>query len=306
MRIIFAGTPVNAAKTLEALLAANHDVVGVLTRIDAPTGRSGALTESPVAIVAMTHNLPLLKSNVPDKEVGDWIAALKPDLGIIVAYGSILKTKILEIPAKGWLNVHYSMLPKYPGASPVQQAILEGESTTGVTVFQLDEGVDSGPVLSQALVDLEPDATSGSALELLTVVGSKLLIDTLDSLDTYLEAKTFQDTNITYPLTHKITRALARIEFDKPAIQIVNLVRAMNPEPVAWFEFESQPIRVLVAAISETPSLSTGVAVLADGELIVGSADKAVTLLTVQPAGKKPMPGADWFRGLRRDSLSLT
>ena len=306
MRIIFAGTPVNAAKTLEALLAANHDVVGVLTRIDAPTGRSGALTESPVAIVAMTHNLPLLKSNVPDKEVGDWIAALKPDLGIIVAYGSILKTKILEIPAKGWLNVHYSMLPKYPGASPVQQAILEGESTTGVTVFQLDEGVDSGPVLSQALVDLAPDATSGSALELLTVVGSKLLIDTLDSLDTYLEAKTFQDTNITYRLTHKITRAFARIEFDKPAIQIVNLVRAMNPEPVAWFEFESQPIRVLVAAISETPSLSTGVAVLADGELIVGSADKAVTLLTVQPAGKKPMPGADWFRGLRRDSLSLT
>lgn len=306
MRIIFAGTPVNAAKTLEALLAANHDVVGVLTRIDAPTGRSGALTESPVAIVAMTHNLPLLKSNVPDKEVGDWIAALKPDLGIIVAYGSILKTKILEIPAKGWLNVHYSMLPKYPGASPVQQAILEGESTTGVTVFQLDEGVDSGPVLSQALVDLEPDATSGSALELLTVVGSKLLIDTLDSLDTYLEAKTFQDTNITYPLTHKITRAFARIEFDKSAIHIVNLVRAMNPEPVAWFEFESQPIRVLVAAISETPSLSTGVAVLADGELIVGSADKAVTLLTVQPAGKKPMPGADWFRGLRRDSLSLT
>ena len=306
MRIIFAGTPVNAAKTLEALLAANHDVVGVLTRIDAPTGRSGALTESPVAIVAMTHNLPLLKSNVPDKEVGDWIAALKPDLGIIVAYGSILKTKILEIPAKGWLNVHYSMLPKYPGASPVQQAILEGESTTGVTVFQLDEGVDSGPVVSQAFVDLEPDATSGSALELLTVVGSKLLIDTLDSLDTYLEAKTFQDTNITYPLTHKITRAFARIEFDKSAIHIVNLVRAMNPEPVAWFEFESQPIRVLVAAISETPSLSTGVAVLADGELIVGSADKAVTLLTVQPAGKKPMPGADWFRGLRRDSLSLT
>jgi methionyl-tRNA formyltransferase len=306
LRIIFAGTPANAARTLEALLAANHDVVGVLTRIDAPTGRSGALTESPVAVVAMTHNLPLLKSNVPDKEVGDWIAALKPDLGIIVAYGSILKTKILEIPAKGWLNVHYSMLPKYPGASPVQQAILEGESTTGVTVFQLDEGVDSGPVLSQALVDLAPDATSGSALELLTVVGSKLLIDTLDSLDTHLEAKRFQDTNITHPLTHKITRAFARIEFDKPAIQIVNLVRAMNPEPAAWFELESQPIRVLVAAISETPGLSAGLAVLAGGELVVGSADKAVTLITVQPAGKKPMPGADWFRGLRRDSLSLT
>ena len=306
MRIIFAGTPTNAAKTLEALVAANHEVVGVLTRMDAPTGRSGALTETPVATVATNHDFPLLKSNLPDSHVPEWIAGLKPDIGIIVAYGAILKTNLLEIPTKGWLNVHYSLLPKYPGASPVQQALLEGDSATGVTVFQLDEGVDSGPILTQASVVLDPAVASGSVLEQLTVIGSDLLLRTLEKLDDYLETKTSQDKNLKTPVTRKISRAMARIEFGMPALRIVNLVRAMNPEPVAWFEFEDQPVRVLESAISDIPGLSEGVAVLSEGELVVGSSDRAVILRTVQPAGKKPMSGADWFRGLRRDSLSLT
>ena len=306
MRIIFAGTPANAAKTLEALLEANHEVVGVLTRIDAPTGRSGTLTESDVALVASEHGLPLHKSNLPDSRTSEWLAGLEPDLGIIVAYGSILKRNLLEIPAHGWLNVHYSLLPKHPGASPVQQALLEGESTTGVTVFQLDEGVDSGPIVAQATVEIAPDATAGSVLEGLTLVGSDLLIDTLANLESHLGAKITQDRVSKHPVTRKISRAMARIEFGTPASKIVNLVRAMNPEPVAWFEFESQPIRVLESAISEIAGLPVGVASLVDGELLVGSLDVAVVLRTVQPAGKKPMAGADWFRGLRRDSLTLT
>ena len=305
MRIIFAGTPTNAAETLDTLLAANHEVVGVLTRMDAPIGRSGTLTESPVAAVANKHGLPLLKSNLPDSQVSEWIAGFKPDLGIIVAYGSILRTDLLAIPAKGWLNVHYSLLPKYPGASPVQHALLEGDSTTGVTVFQLDEGVDSGPILSQASVDLDAKATAGAVLQLLTGVGADLLLNTLENLDDYLATKTLQDLSLKHPVTRKITRAMARISFGMPASSIVNLVRAMNPEPVAWFEFEAQPVRVLESDISDFPGLSEGVAVLADGELVVGSSDKAVVLRTVQPAGKNPMSGADWFRGLRRDSLSL-
>ena len=306
MRIIFAGTPANAAKTLEALLEAKHEVVGVLTRIDAPTGRSGTLTESDVALVASEHGLPLHKSNLPDSGTSEWLAGLEPDLGIIVAYGSILKRNLLEIPAHGWLNVHYSLLPKYPGASPVQQALLEGDSTTGVTVFQLDEGVDSGPIVAQATVQIAPDASAGSVLEDLTLVGSDLLIDTLANLGSRLGAKTAQDRVSKHPVTRKISRAMARIEFGTPASKIVNLVRAMNPEPVAWFEFESQPIRVLESAISEIAGLPVGVASLVDGELLVGSLDVAVVLRTVQPAGKKPMAGADWFRGLRRDSLTLT
>jgi methionyl-tRNA formyltransferase len=306
LRIIFAGTPANAARTLEALLEANHEVVGVLTRIDAPTGRRGTLTESDVALVAREHGLPLHKSNLPDSRTNEWVAGLKPDLGIIVAYGSILKRNLLEVPAHGWLNVHYSLLPKYPGASPVQQALLEGESTTGVTVFQLDEGVDSGPIVAQATVEIAPDATAGSVLEGLTLVGSDLLMDTLANLYSHLEVKTEQDTVSKHPVTRKISRAMAKIEFGSSASKIVNLVRAMNPEPVAWFEFESKPIRVLESAISEIAGLPEGVASLVDGELLVGSLDLAVVLITVQPAGKKPMAGADWFRGLRRDSLTLT
>ncbi|KGA21767.1 hypothetical protein GM51_0105 [freshwater metagenome] len=306
MRIIFAGTPANAAKTLEALLEANNEVVGVLTRIDAPTGRSGKLTESDVALIASEHGLPLHKSNLPDSRTSEWLAGLKPDLGVIVAYGSILKRNLLEIPSHGWLNVHYSILPKYPGASPVQQALLEGDSTTGVTVFQLDEGVDSGPIVSQATVEIAPDATAGSVLEGLTLVGSDLLIETLANLEVNLAAKIAQDTSSKHPVTRKISRAKAKIDFGAPASKIVNLVRAMNPEPVAWFEFESQPIRVLESAITEIADLPVGVASFVDGELVVGALDMAVALRTVQPAGKKPMAGADWFRGLRRDSLTLT
>jgi methionyl-tRNA formyltransferase len=306
LRIIFAGTPANAAKTLEALLEANHEVVGVLTRIDAPTGRSGTLTESDVALVASEHGLPVHKSNLPDSRTSEWLAGLEPDLGIIVAYGSILKRNLLEIPAHGWLNVHYSLLPKYPGASPVQHVLLEGETTTGVTVFQLDEGVDSGPIVAQATVEIAPDATAGSVLEGLALVGSDLLIETLANLESRLGAKTAQDRVSKHPVTRKISRAMARIEFSTTASKIVNLVRAMNPEPVAWFEFESQPIRVLESAISEIAGLPVGVASLVDGELLVGSLDVAVVLRTIQPAGRKPMAGADWFRGLRRDSLTLT
>jgi methionyl-tRNA formyltransferase len=250
--------------------------------------------------------LELLKSNQPDTEVAQWISSLNPDLGVIVAYGSILKANLLQIPSKGWLNVHYSLLPKYPGASPVQQALLEGESTTGVTVFQLDEGVDSGPILNQLSSEISPEATAGSLLEELTVVGSDLLLATLEDLDSYIQKKSGQEPNPSQPVTRKITRALAKIDFALPARRIVNLVRAMNPEPVAWFEFESQPVRVLEASMAEIPVLAAGVAVLSNGELVVGSSDEAVILRTIQPAGKKPMSGADWFRGLRRDSLSLT
>jgi len=213
---------------------------------------------------------------------------------------------LLEIPQKGWLNVHYSLLPKYPGASPVQQTLLEGDSTTGVTVFQLDEGVDSGPILAQSMTQISSDATAGSLLEKLTAAGAELLVRTLEDLDPYIENKTLQEHDSTEPLTRKLTRASAKIGFDLPAHAIVNLVRAMNPEPVAWFELESQPVRVLEASIAEVSGMLPGVAVLVDGDLVVGASEKAVILRTVQPAGKRPMLGADWFRGLHRDSLSLT
>ena len=306
MRIVFAGTPINAAKTLKALVAAGNTIVGVLTRADAPTGRSGTVTESPVAAVASSLGIPVLKSNTVDTDVLDWISGLTPDLGVIVAYGCILKSDALEIPSKGWINVHYSLLPKYAGASPVQHAILDGETETGVTVFKLDEGVDTGPVLSVQRTEIRPDENTGELLERLTEIGSELLCRTLDDFDNQYSSRSFQEIDSTRLATRKISRALARLDFNQSSKDVVNKVRAMNPEPVAWFEFESLPVRVLEATVEDSAELAAGVARLLGSQLIVGCSDGSVALELVQPAGKKPMSGADWFRGLRRDSLLLS
>lgn len=306
MKILFAGTPANAAKTLELLVSSGFNVVGVLTRSDSPKGRNGNPSESPVAETAAFHGIDVFKTNAVSKEALDWMQSKTPDLGVIVAYGSILKTDALEVPSKGWLNVHYSLLPEYPGASPVQNALLDGKTTTGVTVFQLDSGVDTGPILSSQSLQITPTATSGSLLEELTDLGATLLIDTISNLDQRVAARRIQPKNTGYAVTRRINRAMARIDFRETSSKVVNLVRAMNPEPVAWFEWDSLAVRVLEAKGSLANSIPIGSAQLVDGELVVGCIDGAVVLSVVQPAGKKPMKGADWFRGLRRESLLLS
>lgn len=306
MKILFAGTPANAAKTLELLVSSGFNVVGVLTRSDSPKGRNGNPSESPVAETAAFHGIDVFKTNAVSKEALDWMQSKTPDLGVIVAYGSILKTDALEVPSKGWLNVHYSLLPEYPGASPVQNALLDGKTTTGVTVFQLDSGVDTGPILSSQSLQITPTATSGSLLEELTDLGATLLIDTISNLNQRVAARRIQPKNTGYAVTRRINRAMARIDFRETSSKVVNLVRAMNPEPVAWFEWDSLAVRVLEAKGSLANSIPIGSAQLVDGELVVGCIDGAVVLSVVQPAGKKPMKGADWFRGLRRESLLLS
>ena len=306
MKILFAGTPANAAKTLELLVSSGFNVVGVLTRSDSPKGRNGNPSESPVAETAAFHGIDVFKTNAVSKEALDWMQSKTPDLGVIVAYGSILKTDALEVPSKGWLNVHYSLLPEYPGASPVQNALLDGKATTGVTVFQLDSGVDTGPILSSQSLQITPTATSGSLLEELTDLGATLLIDTMSNLNQRVAARRIQPKNTGYAVTRRINRAMARIDFRETSSKVVNLVRAMNPEPVAWFEWDSLAVRVLEAKGSLANSIPIGSAQLVDGELVVGCIDGAVVLSVVQPAGKKPMKGADWFRGLRRESLLLS
>jgi methionyl-tRNA formyltransferase len=306
LRIIFAGTPANASKTLEALVDAGYNVVGVLTRSDAPTGRNSVVTESAVAEMAGSLAIPMWKSNSVDEAALNWISGLNADLGVIVAYGSILRTEVLGIPSRGWINLHYSLLPKYPGASPVQQAILEGATSTGVSVFELDEGVDSGPILSAQEIDIKPNESAGELLERLTDEGSKLLVGTLHEFDSLYSSRAAQPADVGRAVTKKITRSIARLDFNLSAENFVNKVRAMNPEPVAWFELNSLPVRVLEASVSGATQLEPGIATLDDSELVVGCLAGSVVLKTVQPAGKKPMSGADWFRGLRRDSLLLS
>lgn len=306
MRIFFAGTPANAAKTLRALVDAGHTVVGVLTRADASIGRKAVVTESAVAEVATSLAIPVWKSNSVDEAVRDWISGLDADLGVIVAYGCILKHDVLTIPSKGWINLHYSLLPKYPGASPVQHALLEGATKTGVSVFKLDEGVDSGPILSAEEVEILPNENAGELLERLTLEGSKLLVKTLDDFDHLYTSRTTQKSDGTRSVTRKISRTMARLDFRLSAEEFVNKVRAMNPEPVAWFELDTMPVRVLEASVAGSTELEPGLAKLVGSELIVSCLGGSVSLKKVQPAGKKVMSGADWFRGLRRDSLLLS
>ena len=306
MRIVFAGTPDNAARTLDGLVLAGVDVVGVLTREDAPLGRGGTVTPSPVAIVAERNDIPVFKSNSFNQTGMEWIANLGPDLGVIVAYGAILKNEALEIPKFGWINLHYSLLPEYPGASPVQQAILEGKSVTGVTVFMLDEGVDSGPILSSAEVSIAPDANSANLLSALSSAGIELLVSTLSNFDRLNGVKKAQDSSEKNAMTRKISRSDARLDFAKDASALSNLVRAMNPEPVAWCEYDAKPIRILEALAQADVELPRGEARMIEANLVVGCARGGLMLRTVQPAGKNPMSGADWFRGLRRESLLLS
>jgi methionyl-tRNA formyltransferase len=305
MRLLFAGTPANAASTLDALVAHGFDIVGVLTREDAPVGRKKVLTESAVARAAALHQIPTKKSNRVSEEVLDWFKELKPDLGVIVAYGSILRKRALDLPVMGWINLHYSLLPKFPGAAPIQHAILAGESRTGVSVFRLDEGVDTGPILNQAEQQIDPEINAGELLEKLTNLGSELLVDTLAHLEERISQQQEQVIPVGKTVAGKISRPMARLNFLQPASFVHNFVRAMNPEPMAWFEVNGLQIRVIRTTVSGDANVLAGEAVVVAGRLLVGCSDGAVELIRVQPAGKNEMSGVDWFRGLRQESISV-
>lgn len=305
MKIIFAGTPANAAKTLAALVAAKLDVVGVLTRTDAPVGRKKVITPSPVAKMANELKIPIHKTNSLDTEAKNWLSSLKPDLGVIVAYGAILKSDTLAIPKFGWVNLHYSLLPKYPGPAPVQHAILGGETITGVTVFCLDEGIDSGPILSAKEMAVSPEDSSGELLEKLTEIGSELLLDTISNFELFYADRRPQLECGKFETAKKFSRSDAKLSFDSLSSELFNRIRSMNPEPMAWFEFEGNPIRVLRSSRRPANSNTSGEASIVDNELVVSLSDGALALVVVQPAGKEPMAGADWFRGLRRQSINL-
>lgn len=305
MRIIFAGTPNNAAHCLDVLVESGFDVAGVLTREDAPFGRNKVLTESPVASVALRHGIELMRANAVSVELAEWVSSVEADLGVIVAYGSILKKAVLDTPKKGWINLHYSLLPDFPGAAPVQHALMAGRTSTGVTVFRLDEGIDTGPILAQKEVEIGIEQSFGELLSELTAVGSELLVDTLAHIEDRFATQKSQTVPSGMPVAGKISRLDARLDFSKAAIEVHNLVRAMNPEPVAWFEYSGLQVRVLESSVDDSAKLGRGEGALLSGELVVGCSDQAIKLLKVQPAGKKAMPGADWFRGLRQESISV-
>jgi methionyl-tRNA formyltransferase len=280
--------------SLQALLASRHEVVGVVTRPDAPAGRGRALRPSPVKEVALEHGLEVLAPAHPrEAEFQERLAALGADAVPVVAYGALLPRAALDIPRLGWVNLHFSVLPAWRGAAPVQHALLAGDEVTGATTFLIEEALDSGPVYGVVTEQVRPTDTAGDLLGRLAEGGAGLLVATMDGLeDGSLHAVPQAAEGISF--APKITVQDARVDWSAPALRVDRLIRACTPSPGAWTTFRDR--RVKLRPVTRTEErLAPGVL---EGDL-VGTATEAVRLGTVRPEGKGEMAALDWLRGLR-------
>lgn len=302
MRLVFAGTPVVASRTLEHLLDhTSHAVVAVVTRPDAPQGRSKRPVPSPVAELAARRGLEVLKPGRPsDPDFALRLAELAPDACPVIAYGALIPQKVLDIPSKGWLNVHYSILPRWRGAAPVQRAILAGDHNSGVTVFDLVPAMDAGPVYAGEPVAIGPEETSGELLERLTAVGARLLVSVLDDLAAGRAVATSQPAD-GVTLAPKLSVEEARLDWGASADELARVVRACNPSPMAWTTWAGQRLRILKARPASLPGLAPGAVAFEHRQVFAGAGQGALELIEVQPQGKRPMPASAWANGLRGD-----
>ena len=298
MRIFFAGTPMNAADSLLSLHQAGLDIVGVLTREDAPVGRKHVMTASPVAVQATELGIKVIKSNHFDDSTISQISELKADLGVVIAYGAFVNESGLKIFPKGWINVHYSLLPKYRGAAPVQHAILNREEFTGVSIFQLDAGMDSGPLVTSVPTRIETGENSARLLDRLTHLGISALLETIPSIAAGI-AQYEQQPKDGSSFAPKISREDAEIDWAKSAIDLEAFINAMNPEPMAWTRLGADTLRILSAREYQGSSLGLveRQVQLVDRSIVVGCRGSMIELLTVQPAGKNVMLARDWYNG---------
>jgi methionyl-tRNA formyltransferase len=297
MRIVFFGTPAFAVASLRALLRGQFTVAGVVTQPDKPQGRSRSeLIPSPVKVFAQSQGIPVLQ---PVRPVGDVFAAglrrLEADLGIVVAYGHILRPEILAIPPQGMINVHASLLPRYRGAAPVQHAILRGETETGITIMQMEAGLDSGPTIHRVATPIEPDETAGQLAGRLAELGAGALIESLSLISGGLARPQPQD-HPRATFAPKIDREMARLVWERDAATLVRQVRAFDPSPGAWTTLNSGTLKLFSAR--EVPGTGAPGEVLAAGErLVVAAGRGAIAVNEVQPAGKNRLPVAAWVRG---------
>ncbi len=300
MRLLFAGTPEVALPSLRALLDhPRHEVVAVLTRPDAPAGRGRTLTPSPVAQLAASRGVEVLKPARPSKpEFLDRLAELSPDCAPVVAYGALLREPALSLPRHGWVNLHFSVLPAWRGAAPVQHALLHGDEFTGASTFRIGPGLDDGPVYGVLTERIRPADTSGELLARLAEAGAPLLLATLDGIaDGSLQPRPQSPDGVS--LAPKLTPADAEISFDQPAIGVDRRIRACTPDPGPWTSFRGERLKLGPVAVTDHADLAAGQLLTDRRQVLVGTATSAVRLSTVQPPGKRPMPAADWARGVR-------
>ncbi|MCH7230043.1 methionyl-tRNA formyltransferase [Glycomyces sp. L485] len=300
MRILFAGTPEVALPTLEALHASDHELVAVLTRPDARTGRGRKVSRSPVAAWADEHDVEVLTPAKPSEpDFLERLRELAVDLVPVVAYGALVPPAALEIPGLGWINLHFSLLPAWRGAAPVQHAVLAGDEMTGACVFQLEAGLDTGPVYGRLTEPIGEHDTSGDLLDRLAAAGARLTVDVVDGLDAgILQAEPQPEEGVSY--APKITVEDARVRWSDPAFAVDRRIRAVSPAPGAWTEFEGARLRLGPVTVDpDGPALAPGEVALAKRGVHVGTATDPVRLGEVQPAGKQRMDAAAWGRGLQ-------
>lgn len=299
MRIVFAGTPEFAVPSLRAL-AAHHEIVGVITREDAPLGRKRVLTPSPVAQLASELGLPVYKANKLDDAATEWVNGLGADLGVIVAYGGLVREPLLSLPSHGWINLHFSDLPAWRGAAPVQRALMAGEQRLGVTVFRLVAALDAGAVLSRDARDFAPGTSAGDALTELAEFGTGALHRAIEVLE--LDPQTGEEQLGEATYAHKLSREDGRLNLTLPASAVLAHWAGVTPEPGAFVLFDEQPLklhelRACGDEVSFEEDRAAGTVRLVSGRAILELTDASLELVRVQPAGKAAMAGADWLRG---------
>ena len=300
MRLVFAGTPAVAIPALDAIAASGHELLAVVTRPDAPAGRGRGLARSPVGAWADQRGIEVLTPARPrEPEFLDRLRELAPDCVPVVAYGALVPPSALEIPRHGWINLHFSLLPAWRGAAPVQHAVLHGDELTGASVFQLEQGLDTGPVFGTVTDEIRPADTAGDLLERLSESGALLLVTVLDAIGSGTARAVPQpaDGISTAP---KLTVEDGRIRWTEPAFAVDRRIRACTPAPGAWSEFRGERIKLgPVQPIANGPDLKPGELLVERARVLTGTGTTPVALGEIRAAGKRAMPAADWARGTR-------
>jgi methionyl-tRNA formyltransferase len=304
LSIVFAGSPAAAVPSLRRIASTDHRVLSVVTREDSPQGRRGIMSPTAVATAASELGIPIIKANRLAGAATDSITHLAPDLGVIVAYGGLVREPLLSAPRLGWINLHFSILPRWRGAAPVQRAIMAGDDLTGASVFQLVPELDAGDVFGQLTQPIGAHETAGHLLDSLAESGAELLVRVIDNLADGSAVAEAQDGDVT--LAPKLTIDDGRIDWTGSATDVVNLIRGVTPEPGAFTTFDDTRVKVLDAVIARDAVRQPIAALALEGRrLLIGTATDPVELISVQPAGKKPMAAADWWRGRAADAARV-
>ncbi|NVK56994.1 MAG: methionyl-tRNA formyltransferase [Alteromonadaceae bacterium] len=298
LNIVFAGTPDFAATHLQKLLDSDHNVIAVYTQPDRPAGRGKKLMPSATKEVAIAHDIPVYQpTSLKTADARQELAALQPDIMVVVAYGLLLPASVLAIPAKGCINVHGSILPRWRGAAPIQRSLWAGDSETGVTIMQMDEGLDTGNMLHISRLPIQPEDTSATLYAKLAECGPEALVYVLDNLD-HLSAEKQNETQATY--AKKLSKEEAFLDWQQPALQLSRNVRAFNPWPVSWTQVQGKNVKVWQASAIDAASSDSipGTIVAADKHgIVVATCDGALCIEKLQLPGKKPMAVQDILNG---------